>query len=101
MPATETKRARFLKNYEPDVLLLDLRMPGKDGLDVVKTLRATMPDARIIILTTYGGDEDIFRSLQAGGKGYLLKDAPRQQILEAIRAVYAGERYLPAAIVSK
>jgi two-component system NarL family response regulator len=64
-------------------------------------LCAAHPDARIIILTTYGGDEDIFCSLKAGAKGYLLKDAPRQQILEAIRAVHAGERYLPAAIASK
>jgi two-component system NarL family response regulator len=64
-------------------------------------LCAAHPEARIIILTTYGGDEDIFRSLKAGAKGYLLKDAPRQQILEAIRTVHAGERYLPAAIVSK
>jgi DNA-binding NarL/FixJ family response regulator len=92
--------ALFTK-HEPDVLLLDLRMPDKDGPDVVKTLRAARPSARIIIFTTYGGDEDIFHSLKAGAKGYLLKDAPRQQILEAIRAVYVGESYIPPAIASK
>jgi two-component system, NarL family, response regulator len=85
----------------PDVLLLDLKMPGMGGLEVVRTLRAAYPEARIIILTTYGGDEDIFRSLEAGARGYLLKDAPRQQILEAIRTVHAGERYLLPAIASK
>ena len=91
----------LFEKHKPDVLLLDLRMPQKDGLETVKTIRAKRPDARIIILTTYGGDEDIFRSLKAGAKGYLLKDAPRQQILEAIRTVHAGDRYIPASIASK
>jgi DNA-binding NarL/FixJ family response regulator len=85
----------------PDVLLLDLRMPRMDGLETVKAIREERADARIIILTTYSGEEDIFRTLKAGAKGYLLKDAPRQQILEAIRAVHAGDRYLPAEIASK
>ena len=84
----------------PDLVLLDLKMPDMGALEVVQTLCGAHPGARIIILTTYGGDEDIFRSLKAGAKGYLLKDAPRQQILEAIRTVHAGERYLPAAIAS-
>ncbi len=91
----------LFEKHAPDVLLLDLRMPEKDGLETVKTIRASHPDARIIILTTYGGDEDIFRSLKAGAKSYLLKDAPRQQILEAIRAVHAGDSYIPADIASK
>ena len=99
--ATGREACALFDRQRPDVLLLDLKMPGMDGLEVVQTLCAAHPEVRIVILTTYGGDEDIFRSLKAGAKGYLLKDAPRQQILEAIRTVHAGERYLPAAIVSK
>jgi len=98
---TGREACALFDRQRPDVLLLDLKMPGMDGLEVVQTLCAAHPEARIVILTTYGGDEDIFRSLKAGAKGYLLKDAPRQQILEAIRTVHAGGRYLPAAIVSK
>ena len=99
--ATGREACALFDRQRPDVLLLDLKMPGMDGLEVVQTLCAAHPEARIVILTTYGGDEDIFWSLKAGAKGYLLKDAPRQQILEAIRTVHAGGRYLPAAIVSK
>jgi two-component system, NarL family, response regulator len=99
--ATGREACALFDRQRPDVLLLDLKMPGMDGLEVVQTLCAAHPEVRIVILTTYGGDEDIFRSLKAGAKGYLLKDAPRQQILEAIRTVHAGQRYLPAAIVSK
>ena len=99
--ATGREACALFDRQRPDVLLLDLKMPGMDGLEVVQTLCAAHPEARIVILTTYGGDEDIFRSLKAGARGYLLKDAPRQQILEAIRTVHAGGRYLPAAIVSK
>ena len=98
---TGREACALFDRQRPDVLLLDLKMPGMDGLEVVQTLCAAHPEARIVILTTYGGDEDIFRSLKAGAKGYLLKDAPRQQILEAIRTVHAGGRYLSAAIVSK
>jgi two-component system NarL family response regulator len=98
---TGREACALFDQQRPDVLLLDLKMPGMGGLEVVQTLCAAHPEARIIILTTYGGDEDIFRSLKAGAKAYLLKDAPRQQILEAIRTVHAGERYLPVAIASK
>lgn len=96
----EEARTLFEK-HQPDVVLLDLRMPGKDGLETLKMIREKQPAARIIILTTYGGDEDIFRSLKAGARGYLLKDAPRQQILEAIRAVHAGQKYIPADVAWK
>lgn len=92
--------AAFVQHL-PDVLLLDLRMPKMDGLDVVRVIRAKHPNARIVIITTFTGDEDIFRSLNAGAMGYLLKDAPRQQIVEAVREVAAGQRYLPAALASK
>lgn len=85
----------------PDVMLLDLRMPKLEGLGVVRTVRAKHRDARIVIVTTYDGDEDIFLCLKAGASGYLLKDAPRQEIIAAIRAVHAGERYIPAHVATK
>lgn len=72
-----------------------------DGVDVVRTIQEKHPSARIIIVTTYGGDEDIFRSLKAGAKGYLLKDSPRQEIIQAVRNVFVGDHYIPAAIASK
>jgi two-component system, NarL family, response regulator len=96
----EEARTLFEK-HQPDVVLLDLRMPRKDGLETLKMIREKQRAARIIILTTYGGDEDIFRSLKAGARGYLLKDAPRQHILEAIRAVHVGQKYIPADVAWK
>lgn len=89
------------EKHAPDLLLLDLRMPKLDGLDVVRRIHARECDARIVIVTTYDDDEDIFHALKAGAQGYLLKDASRMQILEAIRVVCAGQRYIPANIAVK
>lgn len=86
--------------HKPDVLLLDLRMPKKDGFQVVSELVARDPKARIIIITTYSGDEDIRRSLKAGAKAYLLKDAPRQEIWNTIRLVHAGHSSLPPSVAA-
>lgn len=88
-------------SLEPDLMLLDLRMPGMDGLSVVRTVRERVPQARILILTTYDTDEDIFASLKAGAKGYLLKDTPRQEILAAVRAIHAGQKVIPPAVALK
>ncbi|MEB3359617.1 MAG: response regulator transcription factor [Synechococcales bacterium] len=86
------------RHHRPDVLLLDLRMPKRDGVDVVTAIRAEFPDACIIVLTTYGGDEDIYRALRAGARGYLLKDVPCQEIFEAIRKVHQGQRYIMSEV---
>ncbi len=86
---------------QPDLMVLDLRMPEADGLDVVRTLLAERPDARILIVTTYDTDEDIYNSLKAGAKGYLLKDSPREVIMEAVQEVLAGGTYTPARIATK
>jgi DNA-binding NarL/FixJ family response regulator len=83
------------KEHRPDVTLLDLRMPELDGVDAIKAIRATDEKARIIVLTTFDGDEDIYRAKQAGAKGYLLKDVPREALMESLRRVYAGETSLP------
>lgn len=89
------------EEHRPDVMVLDLRMPRRDGVAVVEHVLEKHPKARLLIMTTYDGDEDIFRSLSRGAKGYLLKDAPRQEILSAIRAVANDQPYTSSAIAAK
>lgn len=89
------------RQHQPDVLLMDLRMPEMEGVDVVSALRTEFPQARIIIFTTYDGDEDIYRALRAGACGYLLKDAPCQELFEAIRKVHAGQKYIMLSVAQK
>ena len=87
--------------HTPDVTLIDLRMPVVGGVEAITAIRHNFPDARLIVLTTYDGDEDIYRSLQAGARGYLLKDVFFEELETAIRAVHAGSRHLPAAIAMR
>jgi len=89
------------ERLQPDVMVLDLRMPKRDGAAVVQHVMAVNPKARLLIMTTYDGDEDIFRCLSQGAKGYLLKDAPRQEILSAIRAVSEDRPYTSSSIAAK
>lgn len=89
------------KRERPDVTLLDLRMPELDGVEVIKEIRAADKKARIIVLTTFDGDEDIYRAIQAGAKGYLLKDVPREALMNSIRRVHAGETSVPLHLVAK
>ncbi|MBV8275072.1 MAG: response regulator transcription factor, partial [Verrucomicrobia bacterium] len=87
--------------YQPDILMLDLRMPEKDGLQVVTELMAgRRPKPRIIVMTTYETEEDVRRTLQAGAKGFLVKGALPEQILETVRRVAGGEALVPAKIAS-
>ena len=87
--------------HRPDVMLIDLRMPLLNGLETIQTIRTDWPQARIIILTTYDGDEDIYRSLQSGAQAYLLKGMPRAELLDTIRAVHAGRRRIPPDVAAK
>ena len=87
--------------HTPDVTLIDLRMPVVGGVEAITAIRRDYPDARLIVLTTYDGDEDIYRSLQAGAKGYLLKDVFFEELETAIRSVHAGARHIPAAIAMR
>lgn len=87
--------------HTPDVTLIDLRMPVVGGVEAITAIRNNFPDARLIVLTTYDGDEDIYRSLQAGARGYLLKDVFFEELETAIRAVHAGSRHIPAAIAMR
>ena len=85
----------------PDVTLIDLRMPVLDGVGAIAEIRRADPSARIVVLTTFDTDNDISRAISAGAKGYLLKDAPREELLECIRKVNAGETCIPASVVAK
>jgi DNA-binding NarL/FixJ family response regulator len=95
-----TQACEEFERLRPDVVLLDLRMPERDGLDVARELVKRF-QARIIILTTFDSDEDLRQSLKAGVKGYLLKEAGREEIIDAIRTVARGGNYLPARLANK
>ena len=89
------------REYRPDVVLMDVRMPGRNGVAAVELIRAEFPAARILMLTTYDGDEDIHRALQAGASGYLLKDSAPVELLTGIRTVAAGQCFLPPAVQAR
>jgi DNA-binding NarL/FixJ family response regulator len=91
----------LFRQHTPDIVLMDLRMPLMTGVEATKAIRSEYPGARIIVLTTYDGDEDIYRALQAGARAYLLKDVLREDLLAAIRAVHAGQRHIPPAVAAR
>ena len=93
--------AELWKKHRPDITLMDLRMPGLDGVNAIYQIRAADPNARIIVLTTYDGDEDIYRGMRAGAKSYLLKDVRREELFQCIREVHAGRTFLPLAVAAK
>lgn len=86
---------------QPDVALIDLRMPEVDGVEAIAMIRAEFPAARIVVLTTYDGDEDIYRGLRAGAMAYLLKDAPPDELIAAIKVVHAGQKRIPPDVAAK
>jgi two-component system NarL family response regulator len=89
------------RQHQPDVVLMDLRLPGANGIAALTSLRGEWPDARVLMFTTYDNEEDIYRAMQAGARGYLLKSAPREELLAAIRAVATGGRHLPPALAQR
>jgi len=86
------------RKHRPDITLMDMRMPGMSGLGAAIAIRGEFPEARIIALSTYGGDEDIRRALHSGVRAYLTKDVLHDELIRAIHAVHAGEIYLPAPV---
>ncbi len=91
----------LFREYQPDVTLMDLRMPQMAGVEAITAICAEFIAARIVVLTTYDGDEDIYRGLQAGAKGYLLKDAKPNELLSAIRTIHRGQQYIPPEVGAK
>ena len=91
----------LFRRHRPDVTLMDLQMPQMDGVEAIAVIREEVTTARIIVLTTYDTDEDIYRVLRAGAMAYLLKDAPPQELLSAIRAVHEGQKRIPEEIAAK
>ena len=98
--ANGAQAVEMYRQHRPDVALLDLRMPVMTGFEAAAAIREEFPDARLIALTTYGGDEDIRRALAAGVRSYLTKDVLHDELLKAIRAVHEGEKYLPAGVAA-
>ena len=89
------------RQHVPDVTLLDLRLPDMSGIDVLIAIRSEFPDARIVMLTTFEGDVEIQRALQAGARGYLLKNMPPSELMDVIRGVHAGKKRIPPEIASQ
>jgi DNA-binding NarL/FixJ family response regulator len=91
----------LFRQHRPDVTIMDLRMPQLSGVEAITEIRREFPAARFIVLTTFDGDEDIYRALQAGARGYLLKDMFGEELMEAIRAVHAGKTKIPAVVAQR
>jgi two-component system NarL family response regulator len=90
-----------IAELKPDVTLIDLRLPGLSGVEVIQRSSLKMPQARFIVLTTYDGDEDIYRALKAGARAYLLKGMTSEDLVQTIRAVHAGKSCIPPAIAER
>lgn len=89
------------RRHQPDITLMDLRMPEMGGVDAIVAIQQEFPAARIIILTTYEGDEDIYRGLQSGACGYIFKNVSMEEIVKAIRIVHTGKKYIPPEVGEK
>jgi DNA-binding NarL/FixJ family response regulator len=89
------------RTHQPDVTLMDLQMPGVDGLEAIGAIREEFPEAKIIVLTTYSGDTQVLRALKAGARGYLLKGHVHKELLDTIRAVHAGQKRIPPEIAAE
>jgi DNA-binding NarL/FixJ family response regulator len=89
------------REHRPDVTLMDLRLPEMSGIDAMMAIRSEFPEARIVMLTTFEGDVEIQRALQAGARGYLLKNMPPSEILDAIRQVHAGKKRVPHEVAAQ
>ena len=91
----------LFRQHRPDVTLMDLQMPEMNGIDALSAIRQEFPDARIIVLTSYAGDIQVFRALRAGARAYLLKGMLRKELLETIRAVHAGQKRISSEVASE
>lgn len=91
----------LFRQHQPDVVVLDLRLPDLDGAEVTAAIRAEFPQARLLVLSSFDGDEDIYRALKAGARAYVLKDSTREELLAAVRAVAAGQRRIGGPVAER
>jgi len=91
----------LFRDHRPDVTLMDLRLPGRNGSETTRAIRGEYPDARVIILSTYISDEEIYAALQAGAMAYLVKSVQREELTEAIRKAAAGQRHIPPEVAAR
>ena len=89
------------KNKSPDLVLMDLKMPGLNGVEATRRIRTQFPQTKVLVLTTYDDDEWVFDAVRAGASGYLLKDTPREKVIEAVRGTVAGKSYVDPLVVGK
>ncbi len=92
---------RAFREMQPDVTLMDLRMPDMSGIDALLAIRTEFPNAKVVMLTTFEGDVEISRALSAGAQGYMLKNMPRKQLVEMIRKVHAGRKQIPPEVMGQ
>jgi DNA-binding NarL/FixJ family response regulator len=92
---------QIFEQHRPDITLMDVRLPGMDGIDTMTAILSKFPEARFIVLTTFSGDAQILRALNAGARGYLLKDMLRKELLDAIRTVHSGRKRIPPEIATQ
>jgi DNA-binding NarL/FixJ family response regulator len=95
---TAEEAIKLYWEHRPHITLMDLRLPDKSGVEVIRSVRRANPEARFIVLTTYEGDEDIHQALEAGAMGYLVKGMPHEVLMEALRKVHAGRKFLPVPV---
>jgi DNA-binding NarL/FixJ family response regulator len=95
---TTAEAIRMFSAEQPDLTLMDLRLPDRDGVEAIRAIRTISPRARVIVLTTYEGDEDIHRALEAGARGYLIKGMPHEALVKALHRVHEGHRFLPQLV---
>ena len=99
--STGKEAIQRFREHQPDVTLMDLRLPDVSGIDALIAIRTEFPEARVIMLTTFNGDVDILRSMKAGAHGYLLKNTPRKDLLESIRKVHSGRKSVPPEVAAQ
>ena len=96
--STAAEAVALFAELRPSITLMDLRLPDRNGVEAIRAIRGTSPDAKVIVLTTYEGDEDIHQALEAGARGYLIKGMSHMALVQALRRVHSGQRFLPHVV---
>lgn len=95
---TASEAIGLFRTLQPDITLMDLRLPDRNGVEAIRSIRAIVPDAKVVVLTTYEGDEDIHQAIEAGARGYLIKGMSHEALVQALRRVHDGHRYIPRVV---